>query len=396
MTVEYLPVGIKCNLKCTYCYQEPMREAGSFSAPLDFIGVKKALDKAGSSFAIFGGEPLLAPISHLEEVWKYGYEKHGSNGIQTNGLLITDAHIDLFRKYKVQVGISIDGPPIINSARCGYEDTLTIIENLRKTMAQVSTSIIITIHRLSYDNLPLLLDFIDVVVAAGMTDINLHNLEVDNRVTDLGLKLTDAENFTVFGAIYDRYKGAKVRINPFADIRELLTKTNPSVSCIWNACDPTTTPAVHGINAAGDLTNCGRTNKSGIDYLKSESSISLERYQALSQTDYADGGCAGCDYFFVCKGQCPGTAINGDWRNRTQDCLFWFALIDYIGRDIPCVQRIKAVDGNRQFLASLGENTEHGDSPHGDSPHGDSHGDFTDGPKPAARVRENQLGLVSS
>lgn len=28
----------------------------------------------------------------------------------------------------------------------------------------------------------------------------------------------------------------------------------------------------------------------------------------------------------MCKGECPGTAIGGDWRNRTEHCEVWKAL----------------------------------------------------------------------
>jgi uncharacterized protein len=77
----------------------------------------------GSDFSVFGGEPLLAPISHLREVFDYGLAKFGKNGIQTNGSLITDEHIALFLKYNVHVGISIDGPGALNSVRCA--NTLT-------------------------------------------------------------------------------------------------------------------------------------------------------------------------------------------------------------------------------------------------------------------------------
>jgi uncharacterized protein len=28
----------------------------------------------------------------------------------------------------------------------------------------------------------------------------------------------------------------------------------------------------------------------------------------------------------MCKGQCPGTAIDGDWRNRTEHCEVWKAV----------------------------------------------------------------------
>jgi uncharacterized protein len=32
----------------------------------------------------------------------------------------------------------------------------------------------------------------------------------------------------------------------------------------------------------------------------------------------------------MCKGQCPGTAIDGDWRNRTEHCEIWMQLFEYV------------------------------------------------------------------
>src|SRR4030095_16960032 len=105
MTVEILPVGIKCNLRCSYCYQEPMRNAGNFGVPLVFHKVIDALEQINTDFALFGGEALLTPIETLDKLFSYGYERYKRNGIQTNGLLITPAHIEIFRRYNVYVGV---------------------------------------------------------------------------------------------------------------------------------------------------------------------------------------------------------------------------------------------------------------------------------------------------
>lgn len=29
MSVELRPLGVQCNIKCTYCYQNPLRDAGN-------------------------------------------------------------------------------------------------------------------------------------------------------------------------------------------------------------------------------------------------------------------------------------------------------------------------------------------------------------------------------
>jgi uncharacterized protein len=83
------------------------------------------------------------------------------------------------------------------------------------------------------------------------------------------------------------------------------------------------------VEGNGQRSNCGRTNKDGIDFLKA-STPGYERYIALYHTPQANGGCKDCRFFLVCKGQCPGTAIDGDWRNRTEHCEVWKKLFRLI------------------------------------------------------------------
>jgi uncharacterized protein len=72
----------------------------------------------------------------------------------------------------------------------------------------------------------------------------------------------------------------------------------------------------------GQSSICGRTNKDGISFIKSDIE-GFERYLALYHTPQEYGGCKDCRFFLMCKGDCPGTAIDGDWRNRTRDCDVW-------------------------------------------------------------------------
>jgi uncharacterized protein len=117
MSIEVRPLGVKCNIQCQYCYQNPQRDAGNIPNTFDLPRMKAALEQAGSNFTIFGGEPLLVAEDVLEELWAFGLERFGTNGIQTNGTLIDDRHIALFRKYSVSVGISVDGPDDLNDVR---------------------------------------------------------------------------------------------------------------------------------------------------------------------------------------------------------------------------------------------------------------------------------------
>ncbi len=84
----------------------------------------------------------------------------------------------------------------------------------------------------------------------------------------------------------------------------MLVGEDHGTSCIWNACDPYTTQAVRGVAGQGQRNNCGRTNKDGIDFGKADTP-GYERYLALYQTPQEAGGCSGCSFFLMCKGQCP-------------------------------------------------------------------------------------------
>ncbi len=389
MTIEYLPVGVACNLSCNYCYQEGMRDAGNINVPRNWEKVKEQILRLNSTFTVFGGEPLLAPIEHLDEVWKFGFEKFGRNGVQTNGTLITPEHIELFQKYRVDVGISVDGPGDLNSARTCGNDTLAAtnhtLEAIR-TLCSVGQppSLIVTMNKAN-SKFPEITDWLDDLLEQGVRYFNFHILEVEKGMESLAL--SEEENISTFLQLYEWCAARHLRSNPFCDIYDLLTQENAHVSCVWNHCDPATTAAVQGISPDGVMSNCGRTNKDGVDWVKADTP-GFERYLLLKETPQSVGGCKGCKYFIFCKGQCPGTAIEGDWRNRTVNCRTWYTLFERIEADI--IQEGKIPISINCTLKKEMENRyvsnwsgEHGDNPHGDnhgdghgdSPHGDSHGD---------------------
>lgn len=336
MGVEVRPLGVQCNLRCLYCYQNPERDATHLSRQYDLVKIKSAVEAADAgSFVLFGGEPLLLPIRHLEELWAWGYQKYGRNGLQTNGTLLSDDHIQLFRKYRVSVGMSIDGPGELNDAR--WKGTVEATRaNTAKTHSAIVRlcdaglypAIIITLHRVnaSTDRLPLLIAWVRDLAALGVTRIRLHLLESETPEVRGTLGLSTDENLA---ALLEFLRLAKVlprvEFDLFTDMRRLLMGDDAKVSCIWKGCDPYTTGAVQGVEGHGQRSNCGRTNKDGIDFIKAQQ-VGFERYIALYHTAQEHGGCNGCRFFLMCKGQCPGTAMHGDWRYRSEHCEVWKAL----------------------------------------------------------------------
>jgi uncharacterized protein len=339
MTTELRPSGVRCNLACRYCYQQQMRGAGNITGARDTERMLRVARQVGGRFTLFGGEALLTPIAELERIFQQGLEQAGENGIQTNGALVTEEHLRLFRRYKVHVGISLDGPDELNDARWAGS-----VEKTREATARSQavldhllgerhpSSLIVTLHRgnATDQHRPRLKAWLRELGEKGLQSVRLHVMEVESEEVREGWALSMVELLKAMGDMARFWmKVRKPRIDIFADIAALLSGKDGSTTCVWNACDPYTTEAVVDIDERGNIGNCGHVSKDGVAWLKGQRA-GYERQMSLSLTPQEEGGCKGCRFFIVCKGHCPGTAIEGDWRLRTEHCELWRALMGAI------------------------------------------------------------------
>ncbi|MDX2952055.1 radical SAM protein [Streptomyces caniscabiei] len=114
-----------CNMKCSYCFVEtntgkPDMTEQEISDGLTYLFETNAgHDEVAIQW--FGGEPttrfdLMQYGDTLADSLAAQYDvKRVRRTVVTNGARITDAMIDHFARYEYGVGISIDGPPAINS-----------------------------------------------------------------------------------------------------------------------------------------------------------------------------------------------------------------------------------------------------------------------------------------
>jgi uncharacterized protein len=339
MSVELRPLGVKCNLACQYCYQNMHRNAANECPRYDLDAMKQAVCEEGGPFHLFGGEPLLMKFADLAEMFRWGLETFGENSIQTNGALITRKHIDLFRQYDVMVGVSVDGPGELNDARWAgtLEKTRAATEKTQAAIRMMcarhlAPALMLQLTRCNATarRLPRLLAWIREMAALGVCSMRVHLLEMENSRVREKYGLSTEENLYAleqFTALDRQLPGLRIDIP--ADLRALLLGDDSEVPCVWRACDPYTTEAVIGVNGEGRRHNCGLTDKEGIHFQKPDRQ-GFERYLALYHTPQAHHGCKGCRFFLVCKGQCPGTAVDRDWRNRTEYCEVWKRLFSQI------------------------------------------------------------------
>ncbi len=315
-----------------------------FPIRYDLNKIKDSILAEGGEFTLFGGEPLLMRESDLEELWRWGFEMFGRNRVQTNGVLINETHLRLFRDYAVQVGVSIDGSHELNDLRwAGSEQRTrltsdTVMRNIERLCLQgMAPSLIVTLHRKNAvrERWPQLEEWFLTLERLGVTQVRLHVLEVDDEMQRSEMALTEDETVNVMKHLmrFERERMKTLHFDVFNEMRRLMRGIDSNTGCVWNACDPYTTKAVRGIEGDGRRSNCGRTNKDGIDFIKADSE-GFERYIALYQTPQCYEGCQGCPYFLMCKGQCPGSATGGDWRNRSEYCAVWKELFSEIEHEM--------------------------------------------------------------
>ena len=152
-------ISERCNLKCDYCYfffggdetwkkhpplvpRQVVHDLGAFAAraarghQLDVINL-----------IFHGGEPLLMSKPRFAEMCETlrGYEDgfQFSLAVQTNGVLVDAEWIDIFERYQVSAGVSLDGPPAVNDlhrldlkGRSSYDATVAGLRLLQQAAEQ--------------------------------------------------------------------------------------------------------------------------------------------------------------------------------------------------------------------------------------------------------------------
>lgn len=138
-----LPAGLKCNLRCAYCYHagEPQRSDFSKNMSYEILGkiIGNSADLAENvDFLWHGGEPLLAGIYHFRKAIdiesRIAFKGKVRNMVQTNATLLNERLCEFFSKYGFMISTSLDGSPKEN-------DTNRVFANRLGTYHHVSRAI---------------------------------------------------------------------------------------------------------------------------------------------------------------------------------------------------------------------------------------------------------------
>ena len=129
-------VASRCNIDCRYCYVYNMGDTGWTRGPKQMsretaqatataLGTLARKQEHPFVVVLHGGEPLLLGAVHLEYVittLRAALPAESPICIQTNGILINSAILDLCTRAKVSLSVSIDGPRDVHDRnRTGFD-----------------------------------------------------------------------------------------------------------------------------------------------------------------------------------------------------------------------------------------------------------------------------------
>ncbi|MCL9774803.1 anaerobic sulfatase maturase [Vibrio methylphosphonaticus] len=150
--------GAQCNLDCSYCYYLN-RQDGEKRSSMPVAMMEKIVDEHIESqplsgqnvdFIWHGGEPMLRGLEFYEAAVsvqaKKVTNKRVVNTMQTNGTMINERWASFFAKHNFMLGISIDGPNLLNdiaridkNGQSSFERTMRGMRHLKNSGVEFNT-----------------------------------------------------------------------------------------------------------------------------------------------------------------------------------------------------------------------------------------------------------------
>ena len=332
---------LECNLHCEYCYETEYRKHHKPEMDYDLDAVLKAIEEVyhsghnGREIGLHGGEPMCMPKPDVEKILakcvelsekSEESEESGKSLIQTNGTLIDDEWIEIFKRNKTHVCISCDGPGELSAFRMDAPTADKLVEtiaNLRKCGLGVSVISVTSKSNVgTKEKFSAFKDFL----------LQLKELGVGGRLNPCGCG-QDPRFELELDKLTEIYKDltrfCMEHGLTWAPMSDLAVKVGGSGAvCAFQGCDLFHTDSATVILGDGSITNCMRTNQG--DILLQHPSKYPTRDDLLQTIPQEYYGCKDCEYWNYCRGGCPTVAIDNDWRNRTYLCPVWKGIIEVL------------------------------------------------------------------
>jgi uncharacterized protein len=337
-----------CNINCSYCYlpQRADKTVMRHSTVRVLFEQLFASSWASQELTVIwhAGEPLVVPPIFYESAFQTiaalcPSSVRVQHSMQTNGMLLSTEWCDLFKRWHVGVGVSIDGPRRLNDAhrltrtgRSTFDQALAGIRLLRRE--GVPFHVISVLSQTSMDASQELLDF---YVAEGIEDVCFNVEESEGAHTSDLLGGNDPQRrFRVFLSTFWQLarQGGKIRFireidgmlaRVFRPEGELVrnVQVEPfgmlNVDCSGNVS--TFSPELLGLkNAKYNDFVIGNINADSLEEMRRSAAMRAMLRDIAAGVELCRQS---CEYFSVCGGGAPVNKLfeNGSFESaRTSFC----------------------------------------------------------------------------
>jgi len=329
-----------CEVGCEYCFSKP-NEKQNYDKEKMMVVIKEEIRKDRISnkghdptVVLHGGEICFLPLIDLEYFLKELEDIGIICGLQTSLMGMTRDHVRLFKKYKVRIGVSVDGPKELNILRGprnegrNREYQNELIENLKILKDEGlrwGTICVLSKANASKENLPVLLNWIrENKIEARFNAMFVPTFDL--RLSKWMLSCDELKNAWIEISRVSIEENIP-SIDPTRDYIESLLGYSTASCSTSSKCDYATTVCVT-VLGNGEISRCDRCLQDGV-YLRSKEKKSTSRSDMLEKTE-----CSGCKYFNVCGGGCPSEGIGGDFRRKTYYCEAVYGVFEYLEKQL--------------------------------------------------------------
>ncbi len=336
--VMILP-SMACQAGCRYCFgphQGAVMTAGTARETVRFVlGLAEETGSTSVDVIFHGGEPLTAPT----EIWEILLEglKSGLKGrtlrmsLQSNLWNLTDAYLELFIRYGVRIGTSLDGPEEVCDLNRGKGYfARTRASMLRAEAAGIPVSAIATVTRQTLPFATQILEFFRDNAVPGV----LHAAVPELGGADDGFSLSADEYASLIIGLYPWYiENRKRTKNETLDhFVRCLVKGRAEI-CTFRDC----LGMFLAVSPEGDITSCQRL--AGKEEYRLGSIFDRPSLAWLMASPAADAlrarqervrrECAACSFYTVCRGGCYYNAAAAG-RDTDPRCSAYKKIFSYL------------------------------------------------------------------
>ncbi|MCK5666925.1 MAG: anaerobic sulfatase maturase [Thiotrichaceae bacterium] len=329
------PEGAKCNLDCYYCYYLKNADENSSAMTgsiLEAVIKNHIISQPNNSpvidFIWHGGEPMLKGLAFYQDAIqlqqlqkkKQNITSPIKNTIQTNGTLINDRWAVFFAQHNFMVGISVDGPHLINdigridkSGNSSFERTMRGMRHLKEQNVEFNT--LTVINNKSYKHGKKIYNFLK---ESGSTYLQFQpciDHEMDRRF-EYNWTLSGKQWGVFLCDVFDQWVAngvGKIYVQFFENCLMILMGSQSQMCHHADTCGQQLM-----MESNGDVFSCdqygydsykiGNINKSDgslAAMVSSEEQLKFgqDKYDSLSKK------CLKCDFKLLCNGGCPKNRV---------------------------------------------------------------------------------------